>query len=92
MSAVPQPLPWWRALHWQILAALVLAGLGAAVLSLLGLADRSSPPMVVARFVADLFLRLLKMAIVPLVFATVSIGIASIDVKRLGSLGFRAFA
>ncbi|MFT4703179.1 MAG: proton glutamate symport protein [Bradymonadia bacterium] len=38
-------------------------------------------------FVGQMFLRLLKMIIVPLVFASVITGVSSIDVNKLGALG-----
>jgi len=72
------------ALHWQILAALVAGGLcGWAV----------GAPMLKIAFLGDLFLRGLKMVIVPLVSASIICGVTGVgDPRQLGRLGARTFA
>lgn len=75
------------ALHWQILIALLLAvGFGLAVPSdarVLGVAVVD-----VCSFVGTLFLRALKMLVVPLIAASIIAGVASVggtrDIGRLG--------
>ena len=72
-------LPWYRKLHWQILIAMLLG----TVAGLLG------GPGLVPKFdwLGDLFIRLLKMVIVPLVFASLVSGVASVGAGRdLGRL------
>lgn len=45
------------------------------------------------RWMGDLFIRLIRMMVVPLVFVTIASGVASLgDLKRLGSLGARTLA
>ncbi len=69
MSA-PDAGPWYRRLHWQIFAAMLLGGIAGA----LGgepFADRVG-------WLGTLFVRLLKMIIVPLVLTSIVTGVASI--------------
>ncbi len=47
-------------------------------------------PMVALRPFGDLFIRLLRMLIVPLIFATLVVGVASISPAKLGRLGGKA--
>jgi Na+/H+-dicarboxylate symporter len=76
-------------LHWQILIALALAvALGAAAdpeTRLFGV------PLVAALgFVGDLFLRALRMLVMPLIAASIVTGISSVgDTRQLGRLGAR---
>jgi proton glutamate symport protein len=91
MSAA-RPGAWYRQIHWQIALAFAVAGVVSAVLHATGLTAPDSAPVRVADFVGELFLRLLKLAIVPLVFSTVTLGVAGIAVHRLGSLGLRTLA
>lgn len=85
------------ALHWQILAALVLATLtGILFRSLFG-GDPSDIGFVagsleVSRFLGDLFMQGLQMIIVPLIVTSVISGIASLQgVKGFGRLGGKTF-
>ncbi len=84
------------AAHWQILAALLLST--ATAVALRGLFAGYPPEsdaarfvggtLETARFVGDLFMRALKMIIVPLIVTSVVAGIASLQgVKGFGRLG-----
>ena len=70
-------------LHWQILIAFIIA-----VLYGLFLPEYSN----YVRWLGDLFLRALKMIIVPLVFSSITSGVANIgDAKNLGRIGIKTF-
>ena len=62
--------PWYRRLHWQVLIAMVL---GALVGAQFGepMADRVG-------WIGDLFMKLLRMIIVPLVLTSIISGVASV--------------
>ncbi|MCW1925571.1 dicarboxylate/amino acid:cation symporter [Luteolibacter arcticus] len=82
------------ALHWQILAALLLATLTAAAFrGLFG--EKSDATFVTAaiegcKLVGDLFLRALKMIIIPLIVTSVVGGIAGLkDAQGFGRLGLK---
>ena len=50
------------------------------------------PKIVAIQFIGDIFLRLLQMAIVPLIYFSVTAAIANIgDIKRLGRIGGKTF-
>jgi Na+/H+-dicarboxylate symporter len=71
-------------LHWQILIAFILA-------IILGITIPEQSGYV--RWLGDLFLRALKMIIVPLVFASITTGVANIgDAKNLGRIGIKTFS
>jgi len=73
--------PWYFKLHWQVLIAL-LAGVAFG-----WLAPSASQSI---GFVGDLFLRLLKMIIIPLIFTSLVSGIASLgDMRSVGRVGVR---
>ena len=75
----PSELPWYRRLHWQILVALAL---GLVV-------GHFGGEVAAERFgwLGTLILRMLKMVIVPLVFASIVSGVASVGSGRdLGRL------
>lgn len=76
-------------LAWQILFALILGILLGAILHNKGelrdwmIANILSPA-------GDIFIHMIKMIVVPIVVATLVVGIASIgDAKKLGSIGFK---
>lgn len=74
--------PVYRDLTFQVLAAMVL-----------GIAFGFLAPELAAKFkiLGDIFLKLIKTAVAPLVFFTVVHGIASAgDIKRVGKVGLRA--
>jgi proton glutamate symport protein len=72
---------WYFKLHWQVLIALIA---GTAMGWLAPATARS------IGFLGDLFLRLLKMIIIPLIFTSLVSGIASLgSVRSLGRVGIR---
>jgi len=75
--------PWYAQLHWQILIG--MAG-GALVGALLGERVWFIAPL------GDVFLRLLRMIIVPLIFSSLVVGTAGLgDAAHVGRLGAKAF-
>ncbi len=77
----PLNLPWYKRLHWQIFAAMFLG----TVAGLIG--GTELVPKV--GWLGEIFIKLLKMCIVPLVFTSIISGVASVgggrDVGRLFS-------
>ena len=67
-------LPWYRRLHWQVAAAMV-AGVLVGVLGGEGVANALG-------WMGDLFMRLLRMIIVPLVLTSIVSGVASVGGGR----------
>ena len=73
--------PWYFKLHWQVLFALVI---GVAFGWLAPSAAES------IGFLGDLFLRLLKMIIIPLIFTSLVSGVASLgNARSVGRVGIR---
>jgi Na+/H+-dicarboxylate symporter len=75
----PTAKPWFRRLHWQVLIAMVL-GVGTGLIG---------GPSAAAKigWLGTLFIRLLKMIIVPLIFTSIVSGVASVGGGRdLGRL------
>ncbi len=73
--------PFWRELHWQVLVAMAA---GLAVGAAFPDAGRA------VGILGDLFLRLLKMIIVPLIFFSLASGVASLgDLRAAGRIGGR---
>ncbi|MCZ6696186.1 MAG: cation:dicarboxylase symporter family transporter, partial [Acidobacteria bacterium] len=78
-------LPWYRRLHIQIFIAM---GVGVLVGVTLG---ESALPWV--GWMGTLFMRLLRMVVVPLIFTSVITGVASVGSGRnLGRLGAKTLA
>jgi len=83
-------LPWYRQLHWQVLVAM---GLGALTGAIFG-----APAADQLGWIGDLFMKLLRMIIVPLVLTSIISGVASVgggrDIGRLFSktLGYYALS
>lgn len=78
--------------HWQILGALLLATLTAVVLRQT-VGDAATGFVEACAFVGDLFIRALKMIIVPLVVSSVIAGLASLKgVDGFGRLGLKTLA
>ncbi|WP_419950326.1 dicarboxylate/amino acid:cation symporter [Candidatus Palauibacter sp.] len=67
-------LPWYRRLHWQVLAAMVL---GAATGLIFG-----APVDPAIGWIGELFMKLLRMIIVPLVLTSIVSGVASVGGGR----------
>ncbi len=65
---------WWKQLHWQILIAMVI-GIGAGMIGGEPLADN-------VEWIGQLFMKLLRMVIVPLVFTSIVAGVASVGSGR----------
>lgn len=82
LAAVPRKTPAWRGLGAQILLAMVL-GIACGLLA---------PALAIqCKILGDIFLRLIRTAIAPLVFLCVAAGIVSAgDFRRVGKLGLVA--
>lgn len=71
--------PWYRRLHWQVLIAMVLGALTGLLFG--------EPAAARIGWIGDLFMRLLRMIIVPLVLTSIISGVASVGGGRaLGRL------
>lgn len=71
-------------LHSQILLGLILGGIAGIAANALGWGDEIQ----VIRPVGDAFIRLITMLVVPLVFASLLVGVASLgDLTKLGRIG-----
>ena len=84
------------ALHWQIIGAIVLAGIAGWAVNLAGDGDASAPNVFgisflsIFNYVGALFLNALKMIIVPLILSSIIVGMAGIGSSgNLGALGGR---
>jgi dicarboxylate/amino acid:cation (Na+ or H+) symporter, DAACS family len=84
------------ALHTKILIGLLVGVLGGLTINwTLGGSNPSVVAFVenVTRPIGTLFLNLLLMIVVPLVFASLVVGVAGIgDIRKLGRIGFKSFA
>jgi len=67
-------LPWYRRLHWQVLAAMLLGALTGLLFG--------APAAARVGWIGDLFMRLLRMVIVPLVLTSIVSGVASVGEGR----------
>lgn len=76
----PRPdLPWYRRLHWQVLIAMVLGAITGIVFG--------APAAERLGWLGDLFMKLLRMVIVPLVLTSIISGVASVgDGRSVGRL------
>lgn len=81
--------PWYTAMHWQVAIAFAMALLLGVLWRAMGMGEEHAILGGVG-FVADLFLRLLRMIIVPLVFATIVTAVANLPLRHLGRMGGRA--
>jgi proton glutamate symport protein len=71
----PRPdLPWYRRLHWQVLIAMVLGAITGIVFG--------APAAARLGWIGDLFMKLLRMVIVPLVLTSIVSGVASVGGGR----------
>ena len=72
-------LPWYRRLHWQVLVAMVVGAITGLVVG--------APAAELFGWIGDLFMKLLRMIIVPLVLTSIISGVASVGGGRaLGRL------
>ena len=77
-------------LHWQIIFCMILGTISGVLFNNIGF-DNSSIYSVIL-LLGDIFIRLLKMVIVPLIFTSIIIGVSSIkDRSKIGRLGFKTF-
>jgi len=67
-------LPWYHRLHWQVLLAMVLGAVTGAVFG--------EPAAARLGWIGDLFMKLLRMVIVPLVLTSIISGVASVGGGR----------
>ena len=67
-------VPWYKRLHWQVLIAMVLGAITGAVFG--------APAAQQIGWLGDLFIRLLRMIIVPLVLTSIISGVASVGGGR----------
>ena len=73
--------PWYAELHWQVLLALVLGVSAGVWLPAFSMS---------VGFLGDLFLRLMKMIIIPLIFTSLVCGVAGLDdLRAMGRIGLR---
>ncbi len=83
--------PWYLQLHGQVGIALVsgfLIGVGARLLAPYGFPTEAFGEGI--GVVGDIFLRLLKMVIIPLIFTSLVCGVASLgDARSVGRVGLR---
>lgn len=71
--------PWYRRLHWQVLIAMILGGITGAIFG--------EPVANSIGWIGDLFMKLLRMIIVPLVVTSIIAGVASLgEGKDIGRL------
>lgn len=71
--------PWFLRLHWQVLAAMLLGGVCGLALG--------EPFAARVDWIREVFMRLLRMVIVPLIFTSITSGVASVGGgKALGRL------
>ena len=74
--------PFWRSLHFQVLAGIIL-GIALGILNP-ALAQEMKP-------LGDGFIKLVRMIIAPIVFCTVVVGIGSVgDMRKIGRIGIKA--
>ena len=77
-------------IHWQIIFCMILGTISGVIFNNIGF-DNSSIYSVIL-LLGEIFIRLLKMVIVPLIFSSIIIGVSSIkDRSKIGRLGFKTF-
>ena len=78
-------------LHWQIIIAMVTGSIIGLIFNNLGYTEGMLYNIIV--LLGDIFVRLLKMVIVPLIFTSIVMGVSSIsDKTKIGRLGFKTLA
>ena len=77
-------------LHWQIIICMVFGTILGSYFNQINFTNNGLYTFIV--LLGDIFVRLLKMVIVPLIFTSIIIGISSIkDQSKIGRLGFKTF-
>ena len=77
-------------LHWQIIICMILGTILGTYYNQIDFINNQSYTLIV--LLGDIFVRLLKMVIVPLIFTSIIIGISSIkDQSKIGRLGIKTF-
>ena len=77
-------------LHWQIIICMLLGTILGTYFNSLDYSSNGFYSFIV--LLGDIFIRLLKMVIVPLIFTSIIIGVSSIkDQSKIGRLGFKTF-
>jgi len=77
-------------LHWQIIICMVFGTIAGVIFHNLGYNNSRIYTFIV--LLGDIFIRLLKMIIVPLIFTSIIIGISSIKERsKIGRLGIKTF-
>ena len=77
-------------LHWQIIICMVLGTLAGIIFNKTGYTDSTIYTLIL--LLGDIFIRLLKMVIVPLIFTSIIVGVSSIkNQSKIGRLGLKTF-
>lgn len=83
-------MKWYKKLHWQIIIGLILGLIWGLIASVIGLADFTSSYI---RPIGTIFIDLLKLIAVPLVLASLVVGVSSLnDMTRLSKMGGKTVA
>lgn len=81
---------WYKQLHWQIIIGLILGLIWGLVASMIGMADFTTNYI---KPVGTIFINLLKLIAVPLVLASLIVGVTSLnDVAKLSRMGGKTIA
>ncbi len=77
-------------LHWQILIAMCLGTVAGSIFQSVSGGEPSGPIFAVFSSLGTIFIRLLRMIIVPLIFASIVSGVSNIgEGKKLGRIGLK---
>ena len=77
-------------LHWQIIICMILGTIMGTYFNSIDYSNNGLYSFIV--LLGDIFIRLLKMVIVPLIFTSIIIGVSSIkDQSKIGRLGLKTF-
>jgi Na+/H+-dicarboxylate symporter len=85
---------WFRLKLWKRIFIGLASGVvfGLAVMQLLG-PDAGEALLLKVKVIGDIFIRLIRMLVTPLIFFTLVAGVVTLgDPRKLGSIGFKAFA
>jgi len=81
---------WYKQLHWQIIIGLILGLIWGLVASMIGLAEFTTDYI---KPVGTIFINLLKLIAVPLVLASLIVGVTSLnDIAKLSRMGGKTIA